>query len=226
MVEFLAIGAHAVRRAEGCRTGAGCWCRPDRARRRAVLRLVGLASRVVDGRGRGSLPGVDRLRREASGHPKLGAKGYRQSRMEKGSIRCSTRPAIAARWRQASAMSLTAAGMFSSASSTNPSRSWILISTQRDDLLASRNATIEDFERVVEAIRDREVPVECLVTHRTSLAGGSMTYPIGPLRNRGSSRRSLNWLDVHSNKLPYALLGIPTFYPKKTIVAVKRTKLP
>jgi threonine dehydrogenase-like Zn-dependent dehydrogenase len=44
-------------------------------------------------------------------------------------------------------------------------------------LFASRNATSEDFERVVEAIRDREVPVGRLITHRTSLAGAVHDIP-------------------------------------------------
>ena len=38
-------------------------------------------------------------------------------------------------------------------------------------LLGSRNATAEDFEAVIAAIRDGAVPVERLVTHRTTLAG-------------------------------------------------------
>jgi 2-desacetyl-2-hydroxyethyl bacteriochlorophyllide A dehydrogenase len=38
-------------------------------------------------------------------------------------------------------------------------------------LLGSRNATAQDFERVVGAIRDGSVPVERLITHRTSLDG-------------------------------------------------------
>lgn len=36
-------------------------------------------------------------------------------------------------------------------------------------LLGSRNATAEDFARVVSAIRQGAVPVERLVTHRTDL---------------------------------------------------------
>jgi 2-desacetyl-2-hydroxyethyl bacteriochlorophyllide A dehydrogenase len=38
-------------------------------------------------------------------------------------------------------------------------------------LLASRNATAEDFARVIAAIRDGSVPVDRLITHRTTLKG-------------------------------------------------------
>ncbi len=36
-------------------------------------------------------------------------------------------------------------------------------------LLGSRNATAEDFERVMTAMRAGEVPIDRLITHRTSL---------------------------------------------------------
>jgi 2-desacetyl-2-hydroxyethyl bacteriochlorophyllide A dehydrogenase len=45
-------------------------------------------------------------------------------------------------------------------------------------LLGSRNATAEDFERVIAAIRDGDVPVEQLITHRTSLTGALDALPI------------------------------------------------
>lgn len=44
-------------------------------------------------------------------------------------------------------------------------------------LFASRNATSEDFERVIAAIRGGEVPVDRLVTHRTDLAGAVTDLP-------------------------------------------------
>jgi 2-desacetyl-2-hydroxyethyl bacteriochlorophyllide A dehydrogenase len=37
-------------------------------------------------------------------------------------------------------------------------------------LMGSRNATVADFEAVVQAIRDQKVPVRALITHRTRLA--------------------------------------------------------
>jgi 2-desacetyl-2-hydroxyethyl bacteriochlorophyllide A dehydrogenase len=37
-------------------------------------------------------------------------------------------------------------------------------------LFGSRNATSEDFERVMAAIRDRKVPIDKIITHRTRLA--------------------------------------------------------
>jgi threonine dehydrogenase-like Zn-dependent dehydrogenase len=44
-------------------------------------------------------------------------------------------------------------------------------------LLASRNATSEDFERVLAAIRGGNVAVERLITHRTCLADAARDIP-------------------------------------------------
>lgn len=44
-------------------------------------------------------------------------------------------------------------------------------------LLGSRNATAEDFDRVVAAIRDGTAPVDRLITHRTDLAGAATDIP-------------------------------------------------
>jgi 2-desacetyl-2-hydroxyethyl bacteriochlorophyllide A dehydrogenase len=44
-------------------------------------------------------------------------------------------------------------------------------------LLASRNATTEDFERVIAAISGGQVPVERLITHRTSLKDAARDIP-------------------------------------------------
>lgn len=44
-------------------------------------------------------------------------------------------------------------------------------------LLASRNALTADFERVIAAIRDGHVPIERIVTHRTSLADAVTDLP-------------------------------------------------
>jgi len=44
-------------------------------------------------------------------------------------------------------------------------------------LLGSRNATAEDFERVIAAIRNGDVPVGRLITHRTTLAGAVRAIP-------------------------------------------------
>lgn len=41
----------------------------------------------------------------------------------------------------------------------------------------SRNATTEDFEQVIAAIRDGKVPVDRLITHRTTLAGAVTDLP-------------------------------------------------
>jgi threonine dehydrogenase-like Zn-dependent dehydrogenase len=44
-------------------------------------------------------------------------------------------------------------------------------------LLATRNATQEDFERVIAAIRNGAAPVDRLITHRTSLADAVRDIP-------------------------------------------------
>ena len=44
-------------------------------------------------------------------------------------------------------------------------------------LLGSRNATLQDFERVVASIRDGSAPVERLITHRTDLRGAVQEIP-------------------------------------------------
>jgi 2-desacetyl-2-hydroxyethyl bacteriochlorophyllide A dehydrogenase len=44
-------------------------------------------------------------------------------------------------------------------------------------LLGSRNATSQDFERVIAAIRDGSAPVERLITHRTDLHGAARDLP-------------------------------------------------
>jgi len=45
-------------------------------------------------------------------------------------------------------------------------------------LMGSRNATAEDFERVIAAIRNGDVPVNRIITHRTSLSGAVETIPV------------------------------------------------
>jgi 2-desacetyl-2-hydroxyethyl bacteriochlorophyllide A dehydrogenase len=44
-------------------------------------------------------------------------------------------------------------------------------------LLGSRNATSEDFERVMAAIRGGQIPIDRLITHRTTLAGAATDIP-------------------------------------------------
>lgn len=52
-------------------------------------------------------------------------------------------------------------------------------------LLGSRNATSEDFERVIAALRAGKVPVDRLITHRTSLADAVRNIPIWATRKSG-----------------------------------------
>ena len=44
-------------------------------------------------------------------------------------------------------------------------------------VLGSRNALRADFERVMTAIEERRVPLQRLLTHRTSLAGVAADVP-------------------------------------------------
>ncbi len=44
-------------------------------------------------------------------------------------------------------------------------------------LIGSRNATREDFDHVVAAIRDGHVPLDRLITHRTTLADAVTDLP-------------------------------------------------
>ncbi len=52
-------------------------------------------------------------------------------------------------------------------------------------LLASRNATAEDFETVIAAIRAGSVPVDRLITHRTSLHGAAADIPLWATEKTG-----------------------------------------
>ena len=52
-------------------------------------------------------------------------------------------------------------------------------------LFGSRNATNEDFEYVIAAIRSAEVPVDRLITHRTSLADAVRNIPIWATQKMG-----------------------------------------
>jgi 2-desacetyl-2-hydroxyethyl bacteriochlorophyllide A dehydrogenase len=45
-------------------------------------------------------------------------------------------------------------------------------------LLGSRNATSSDFERVISAIREGRVPLDKIITHRTTLAGAVTDLPL------------------------------------------------
>jgi 2-desacetyl-2-hydroxyethyl bacteriochlorophyllide A dehydrogenase len=52
-------------------------------------------------------------------------------------------------------------------------------------LLGSRNATAQDFEAVISAIRDDQVPVKKLITHRTTLAGAAGDIAAWTTQKRG-----------------------------------------
>ena len=52
-------------------------------------------------------------------------------------------------------------------------------------LFGSRNATSEDFERVISAIRAGDVPIDRLVTHRTSLQDAVVNLPLWARQKSG-----------------------------------------
>jgi threonine dehydrogenase-like Zn-dependent dehydrogenase len=52
-------------------------------------------------------------------------------------------------------------------------------------LFASRNATAADFERVIAAIRNADVPVDRLITHRASLAEAFRNIPVWATQKTG-----------------------------------------
>ncbi|HEV2515673.1 MAG TPA: zinc-binding alcohol dehydrogenase family protein [Devosia sp.] len=52
-------------------------------------------------------------------------------------------------------------------------------------LLGSRNATSEDFSRVIAAIAGGRVPVDKLITHRTTLAGAITDLPVWATQKQG-----------------------------------------
>ena len=52
-------------------------------------------------------------------------------------------------------------------------------------LFGSRNATSEDFERVIAAIRNGDVPIGRLITHRTSLADAVRDIPVWATQKTG-----------------------------------------
>lgn len=52
-------------------------------------------------------------------------------------------------------------------------------------LFGSRNATSEDFERVIAALRNRQIPVDRLITHRTSLAKAAEDIPVWATEKTG-----------------------------------------
>ena len=52
-------------------------------------------------------------------------------------------------------------------------------------LLGSRNATSEDFERVIAALRKGDIPVDRLITHRTSLADAVLNIPVWATQKAG-----------------------------------------
>jgi 2-desacetyl-2-hydroxyethyl bacteriochlorophyllide A dehydrogenase len=52
-------------------------------------------------------------------------------------------------------------------------------------LLGSRNATAVDFERVIGAIRDGEVPIHSIITHRTTMPDAVRNIPVWATQKHG-----------------------------------------
>jgi 2-desacetyl-2-hydroxyethyl bacteriochlorophyllide A dehydrogenase len=59
-------------------------------------------------------------------------------------------------------------------------------------LLGSRNATLEDFRRVMSAIRNGDIPVDRLVTHRTTLADAIHDLPLWAAHKTGLIKAMIN----------------------------------
>ena len=99
---------------------------------------------------------------------------------ERGRLRCRLRRdrQPGAPWRQASTSS-PMAGATSSSSVVKETITFRDPDFHRKEmtLFGSRNATVGDFERVIAAIRAGDVPVDRLITHRTSLAGAVEDIP-------------------------------------------------
>jgi threonine dehydrogenase-like Zn-dependent dehydrogenase len=53
------------------------------------------------------------------------------------------------------------------------------------NLLGSRNALRSDFESVIAAIEDGRVPLQRLLTHRTSLGGATVDLPRWTTEKKG-----------------------------------------
>jgi threonine dehydrogenase-like Zn-dependent dehydrogenase len=52
-------------------------------------------------------------------------------------------------------------------------------------LFGSRNATSTDFERVIAAVRNGDVPIDRLITHRTSFAEAVRNIPVWATQKAG-----------------------------------------
>jgi len=52
-------------------------------------------------------------------------------------------------------------------------------------VLGCRNATLADFERVIDSIRNGRVPIDCLITHRTTLRDAVRDIPLWATRKNG-----------------------------------------
>jgi 2-desacetyl-2-hydroxyethyl bacteriochlorophyllide A dehydrogenase len=52
-------------------------------------------------------------------------------------------------------------------------------------LLGSRNATAVDFDKVIGAMRDGRIPVQSIITHRTTLSGAVRDMPVWATDKRG-----------------------------------------
>jgi len=86
-------------------------------------------------------------------------------------------------------------------------------------LFASRNATAEDFERVITAIREGDVPVDLLVTQRTTLAGAVADIPRWAKQKSGLIKAlidvggPLDRLQLFSLRFGYGFVGFNGSFP-------------
>ena len=182
MIEFLAIGAHAVRRAS-----------PRKDDRILVVGAgpIGIGCMLFGKLGGGSVTALD----------------LRQGRLEFCRDRLGVDRAISAGPNAIETLSELTSGdffdividatgnvksMMAGLNYVAHGGTYVLVSVVRDticfadpefhkretSLLGSRNATPEDFAKVFEAMREELVPTDALVTHRVSLDEAPSSFPI------------------------------------------------
>jgi threonine dehydrogenase-like Zn-dependent dehydrogenase len=182
MVEFLAIGAHAVRRAN-----------PLQGDRVLVVGAgpIGIGCMLFAGLQGGLVTALD----------------LRQDRLDFCRKRLGVHHSVAAGPNVSEALSELTAGDFFDIviDATGNAKSmmagldyvahggtYVLVSVVRDtisfpdpefhkretSLLGSRNATPEDFSKVFDAIREGRVPTDALITHRVALEDAPGSFPL------------------------------------------------
>lgn len=187
-VEFLAIGAHAVRRSgakagqRGLVIGAG----PIGLGLSLFAAISGVAVTVMD-----LDPSRLAVAREIAGASPLQG--------GEGALEAAASPTAGEGYDLVFDATGNAASMQKGFDFVAHGGTYVLVSVVREtitfadpdfhrkemSLLGSRNATSEDFERVMHAIRNGRIPVERLITHRTTLADAARNIPTWATQKQG-----------------------------------------